>query len=169
MAWGNQSIVFDPIPLSSAGLETISRTPPSAIVLTSGNHLRAVEVWRTLFPVPVWVPPQSELANEEVQVFDPAAFPFAGWQAIPLSGGGPGETAYFLEALSLVVFGDAVIHLPGRGLEVLPDKYCSNPKTLRAGLLRCIEELAFENALFAHGTPILGKASERIRALVTPG
>ena len=88
-----------------------------------------------------------------------------GWTPVPLPGGAPGETAWRLPSLGLVVFGDAVVNLSGRELELLPDKYCIDPKVLRRSLAGLLEEpLAI--ALFAHGEPLMEGASERIRGLL---
>jgi hypothetical protein len=64
-----------------------------------------------------------------------------------------------------MVFGDAVVNLDGRGLELLPDKYCTDPAQLRNSL-RSLREISFENALFAHGTPLIGSAAARIAGLL---
>ena len=91
--------------------------------------------------------------------------PVEGWTAVPLTGGGPGETAFRVRALDLVVFGDAVVNLAGRGLELLPDKYCADPAALRAALRRLVG-VPFSRAVFAHGTALAGGASVRIAALL---
>ena len=61
------------------------------------------------------------------------------------------------------VFGDAVVHLPERGLELLPDKYCTDPAALRISLAGVP---AFERAVFAHGQPLLTGASAKVAALL---
>jgi hypothetical protein len=98
--------------------------------------------------------------------FDPDRFPFPEWRAFPLAGGGPGETAFFLADRSLMVFGDAVINLPGRNLELLPPKYCSNADSLRASVLQLTASHPFEHAVFAHGSALIGNAAQRIQEMV---
>lgn len=85
------------------------------------------------------------------------------WKAFPLPGGAPGEMAFQHVSRSLMVFGDAVVNLPERGLELLPAKYCRDQAELRCSL-RTLPP--FERAVFAHGQPLLSAASERIAALL---
>jgi len=154
-------VVFDPIPLEvlklpwEGGIE--------ALVLTNGNHERAAEGWRERFGCPVFAPSGLDWAMTGVALPD-AGMP-EGWTAVPLTGGAPGETAWRLPSLGLVVFGDAVVNLAGRELELLPDKYCTDPKGLRQALAGLLAH-PFEIALFAHGDPLLSRASERIRGLI---
>ena len=65
-----------------------------------------------------------------------------------------------------MLFGDALVHLPSRGLELLPDKYCTNPVALRLALQSLVQRVPFENAVFAHGSPLLGNARAAIAALL---
>lgn len=157
-------LVFDPIPLSESEW---SRWPlagrVAAIVQTNGNHERASGVWRSRLGCPVFGPAGVAWQMEGIQTA-PAELP-GGWHAVPLPGGAPGETAWRLDSSGLVVFGDAVVHLAGRGLELLPAKYCTDPADLRKSLGALTRE-GFERALFAHGDPIGERACERIRALI---
>ncbi len=157
-------LVFDPIPWAESNW---SRWPlaglVSAIVLTNGNHERAAGVWRSRLGCPVFGPAGVTWEMGGVQVAE-AQLP-GGWRAVGLPGGAPGETAWRLDSSGLVVFGDAVVNLAGRGLERLPAKYCSNPVELRKSL-EALSRESFERALFAHGEPIGQSACERIRGLV---
>ena len=87
----------------------------------------------------------------------------SGWRAIPLPGGAPGETAYHCGVMDLMVFGDAVVQLPSRGLELLPVKYCQDEGQLRESLRRLPR---YGRAVMAHGEPLLEAASERVGALI---
>ena len=60
----------------------------------------------------------------------------------------------------------AVVHLAGRPLELLPDKYCSNPADLRRALRQLLTR-PFARALFAHGEPMASLASDRIATLLS--
>lgn len=153
--------VFDPIPLAEpewVRLGSLARR--TSIVLTNGNHERAAAEWCRRWGVspesrtPQLFPP--ELAVAEWTDRD-------GWRALPLPGGAPGETMFLHEGLSLGVFGDAVVHLPERGLELLPDKYCTDPAALRISLAALP---AFERAVFAHGQTLLTGASAKVAALL---
>ena len=64
-----------------------------------------------------------------------------------------------------MVFGDAVVNLAGRGLEILPDRYCTDPARLRQSLREMLQR-PFERALFAHGIPLERSASAQIAALL---
>ncbi len=161
---GRTLLVFDPIPLAAEVFDWFP-TPkaPDAVVLTNGNHERDTAYWRALFPLAVWTAPEIQPSLDGVRRWDAAAPPFPGWKIFPLPGGAPGESAWFCPTKSLVVFGDAVVNLPGRALELLPAKYCQDHAKLRESL-RTLPE--FAHAVFAHGEPLLGGASERIAALL---
>ncbi len=159
-------LVFDPIPLAAESQTRLNAfAGPRALVLTNGNHLRASPDWSGQLGAPVWSPtPELFPADLDVgpwPLVNPPPFP--GWIAHPLPGGAPGETAFLNAAWSLAVFGDAVVNLPGRTLELLPDQYCTDPRQLR----RSLKGLPpFERALFAHGQPLHTGASDRIAALL---
>lgn len=163
---GFECLLFDPIPVSAEVIDWFPPVPPTAIVLTSGNHERASLEWQQRFQVPIIVPPDSGLdlpghrALRHAEPLVPGCVPF------PLPGGAPGETAYWFEEKSLMLFGDALVHLPSRGLELLPDKYCTNPAALRTAVQGLVRRIAFENAVFAHGNPLLGNACAAIAAVV---
>lgn len=165
--WDGQSlIVFDPIPLAA---EVFDWFPvphaPDAIVLTNENHERDASRWRERFPLAVRAVPEARLALDGVRRWDTTAPPFPGWEIIPLPGGAGGESAWYCPAKSLAVFGDAVVNLPERGLELLPAKYCRDAVRLRASL-RALRTRPFANAVFAHGQPLLGDAGARLAALL---
>lgn len=160
-------LVFDPIPVSAEVLDWFP-TPvaPSGIVLTSGNHLRAAREWQERFACPIWGPADLRGDLRDIRSLCVDVWPWADWQVQPLPGGGPGETAFHLPARRLVVFGDAVVNLPGRALELLPEKYCSSAVQLRHALGEFTKRVELETALFAHGEPILQAAGSLIRALL---
>jgi glyoxylase-like metal-dependent hydrolase (beta-lactamase superfamily II) len=159
-------LVFDPIPLAAESESRLNAIAgPRALVLTNGNHLRASPAWSARFGARVWSQtPDLFPADLDIghwPLINPP--PFAGWNAHPLPGGAPGETAFLNAGLSLAIFGDSVVNLPGRTLELLPDQYCTDPRQLR----RSLKGLpSFERALFAHGQPLHPGASDRIAALL---
>ena len=65
---------------------------------------------------------------------------------------------------NLVIIGDALINFETYGFTFLPGKYCSNEKEMRRSLRKLLDYKA-ERMLFAHGTPILSRASERLKSL----
>ena len=163
---GRTLLVFDPIPLAAEVLDWFPVPhAPDAVVLTNENHERDTARWRDFFPLAVWAAPDAHLVLDGVRRWDPAAPPFPGWEIVPLPGGAGGESAWFCPAKSLVVLGDAVVNLLGRGLELLPEKYCRDPAQLRASL-RSLVARPFAHAVFAHGRPLLGEASAQIAGLL---
>ena len=172
VSFGNSlgtGVVFDPIGLAPEVWDWFPpHGPPIALVLTNENHERDTLGWRDLFPVPVWAAPDAHLELGGVQRWENSpkpTCPIDGWEIIPLPGGARGETAWHCASLSLVVFGDALVNLEGRSFELLPDRYCTDPSRLRHSL-RLLLERRFDSALFAHGHPLLGSASDKIAALL---
>jgi glyoxylase-like metal-dependent hydrolase (beta-lactamase superfamily II) len=160
-------VVFDPIPIEprTGGLPGDVLSPKS-IVLTNGNHLRDTLRWLARFPSALWIPPGIEEPVPGALRLTDGASPDPAWTVEPLAGGGPGELALRIPERDLVVFGDAVVHLAGRPLELLPDKYCSNPADLRRALRQLLTR-PFARALFAHGDPMASLASDRIATLLS--
>jgi len=157
---------FDPIPLAESAFQKLSaRGKPLALALTNENHERAGAQWRARWCVPLWASPEARLELPSVERFAAGPGMWQGWQLEPLPGGAGGELAFRLATESLVVFGDAVINLPGRGLELLPAKYCRDQARLRVSVAT-LAAWPFERAVFAHGAPILERASERIAAML---
>ena len=154
-------IFIDPLPLAEEALRELveeSFSAPSAVVLTSGNHQRESREYAKRFGIPVFAPEEE---GEEI-VADQRFFPgavVAGMESIPLPGFGPGETAFFFDGV--LIFGDALIHLEPEGLRFLPEKYRADKKqALRS--LAALEKLSPQILLFAHGNPIVQRASERL-------
>lgn len=155
-------ILIDPIRLEEQAIERmVGHGRVHAILLTSGNHLRASLYEKERLDIPVYAP---QGANAEVTadhwVRDGEVL-FQTLKAIELPGGGPGETAYL--APGVLILGDAVVHLDG--LQILPDKYCGNPRLLRESL-KGLAALDFQIACFAHGLPLVDGAKEILLALV---
>lgn len=162
---GVDFLVFDPIPLSAAVTDRFPPVPPSAVVLTNDNHERAAVEWSQRFLIPVYGPAGSRMPIRGLREILPGSSPFSGWEVHSLAGGAPNESAWLLPERSLAVFGDAVVNLPGRQLELLPAKYCENPALLRTSVAHFALR-HFEHAVFAHGTPLLANASAKIAALI---
>ena len=161
LVWdGRSCIVFDPLPLAESLWPAWPIDPePGWLVVTNENHERDLEAWKSRFP-------DARCIGAPVGCHenDSNALPL-DWERYELTGGAGGETAFFCAALDLMVFGDAVVNLPGRGLELLPDKYCRDSAFLRDSLKKLPR---FGRALLAHGVPLLEHASEHVRALLQP-
>ena len=66
----------------------------------------------------------------------------------------------------MLALGDAVINLDSeKGLELLPDKYCDDPRENRRSLEKLLA-LDFHILTFAHGLPVTQRAKEKLRALL---
>lgn len=158
-------LVFDPIPLATDQRQRLTSVAGQrALVLTNGNHERDAVRWHHELGAAIWSSPTafpSPLVIGHCSLG--ISSPFPRWTALPLPGGAPGETAFLHAGRSLAIFGDAIVNLPDRQLELLPDKYCEDPARLRFSLKGLPR---FERALFAHGQPLLSAASERIAALL---
>ncbi len=157
--------VFDPIPIApDASGPRFDQV--AGLLLTNANHERDSARWCDRFGCRRWAAPEAGgLPGGVARWTGPDPFP--GWILIPLPGGAPGETAFFRPDRSLLVVGDALVNLPGRGLEVLPDKYCADPVELRRSLRRLP---SVDRILPAHGAPIAWETFASLaRTWDTPG
>ncbi|MBL9176226.1 MAG: hypothetical protein JNL10_21970 [Verrucomicrobiales bacterium] len=154
------TLIFDPI-LPHASLH-LPASLQSRIVITNANHERDMLEASRLWNAEIWGPPGVEFSPPITFQWGDGQSVGPGWHPIPLPGGADGETAFHCPSRSLMVFGDAVVNLPGRSLEILPEKYCRDRPRLAAAL-RTLPE--FDHAVFAHGLPLMEKAADRIRSL----
>lgn len=171
---GSGLYFVDPIPLRPAALSELlaqtAATPPTGVLVTNGNHARDAAAFARRFGVPLCASAPAAAAEGPVAS---AVIPEAGgavfggaFEAVPLVGAAAGEVAFYrADGGGLVVVGDALIHLGSHGFAILPDKYCEQPKELRRSLGR-LAERDFSTLTFAHGEPLVGKADERLRALL---
>ena len=171
---GSGLYFVDPIPLRSAALaELLARTadtPPAGVLVTNGNHARAAAEFARRFAVPLCATAAAAEAaslTADACIRETGGTVFGGaFEAVPLPGAAAGEVAFCREdGGGLVVVGDALIHLGSHGFAVLPDKYCADPRELRRSLNR-LAERRFSTMTFAHGEPLVGRADERLRALL---
>jgi glyoxylase-like metal-dependent hydrolase (beta-lactamase superfamily II) len=89
-----------------------------------------------------------------------------GLRVIGIEGAAAGEMIlHYASNSGTLIVGDALINFEPHGFTFLPAKYCSNEKEMRRSLQRLLDYIA-ERMLFAHGTPILSGASERLRGLL---
>lgn len=155
-------ILLDPIRLEEQAIERmVGHGRVHAILLTSGNHLRASLYEKERLDVPIYAPLGAKGEVPADHWVKDGEILFQTLKAVELPGGAPGETAYL--APGVLVLGDAIIHLDG--LQVLPDKYCGNPRLLRQSL-RTVASLDFQIVCFAHGLPLVEGAKEKLSAFV---
>jgi len=85
---------------------------------------------------------------------------------IAIEGAAPGEIVlHYASNGGTLIVGDALINFEPYGFTFLPGKYCSNEKEMRRSLRKLLDYKA-ERILFAHGTPILSGASDRLQKLL---
>ncbi len=160
---------IDPISLQSEVFsELIGSNSVAGIIVTNSNHHRSLEKFAEQYSVPIFArgeafphkPPlqfrsvaDSDKIHEELTV-------------IGLEGAADGEIAlHYAPDGGTFIIGDALINFEPYGFTFLPAKYCSNQKQMRRSLRKLLAYKA-ERMLFAHGTPILSDASQRLRALL---
>jgi hypothetical protein len=143
--------LVDPIPLVSDALASLMKFgAPAGIVVTNENHERAADRFVAQLQVPLYQ----------------RSFIAPGLTAIPIDGGPPGEVAVYCEASGgTLVIGDALINCEPYGFALLPAKYCSNPKLMQRSLPKLLD-YPFTRLLFAHGTPIVSRARQRLEELL---
>ena len=165
-----QLYFVDPIPLQRELLDELARTAaPAAILLTSGNHLRAAESYKKQLSIPIYAhaDAREELGIDlDGEFLHTSTAELNAFEVIALPGGAAGEVALFTPLDGgVVIAGDALINLEPYGFSMLPDKYCSDAKELRRSLAKLLE-FSFERMLFAHGTPIISGARRKLETLL---
>jgi len=172
LATGAGTYLVDPIFLQHEAFdEMIGSGPVAGIVLTNSNHHRAAAQFAQQFSVPIFAHPETfpndqtgqlTLVTDGDEICD-------GLRVIGIEGAPLGEIVlhYGVDGGTLIV-GDTLINLQPYGFTFLPAKYCSNQKQMRRSLRKLLAYKA-KRILFAHGTPILSAASERLRALLNSG
>lgn len=159
--------IVDPIPLAEPQLTALLGSRPlRRVIITNANHHRAAEGFVTRFAVTVC---SHELAAAPGFALEPLS---AGdilddeIEVVEIPGAGRGEIALFHRAHGgSLVIGDALINFGSHGFDLLPAKYCENPKQMRGSLAKLLG-LDFQRMLFAHGTPITTGAKERLAELL---
>jgi metallo-beta-lactamase superfamily protein len=167
MSDGNYFI--DPIPLQREALdELLGSSRLAGIVVTSSNHHRASIQFADQFSIPIFA--RSETFSDPVprrftRVADGEEIG-AGLRVIAIDGAAAGEIAlHYTPNGGTLVIGDALINFEPYGFTCLPAKYCMNGKEMQRSLRKLLAYQA-ERMLFAHGTPIISRASDRLQGLL---
>jgi glyoxylase-like metal-dependent hydrolase (beta-lactamase superfamily II) len=161
--------LVDPIPLPIPDLNRLlGRARAGAIIITNQNHWRASAQLAKSLSIEVFAG-CSEPAEQD---FPPFTRLQAGQkvcrtiEVIPIEGAGPGEIALYSEADGgALIFGDALINFEPYGFTFLPPKYCTSAKQMRESLKKLLN-LKIERLFFAHGLPIVSRASARLHQLL---
>jgi len=189
----NGSFLVDPIPLAHAALAQLfnagsvsALTPSAAMALAAcAIALWAAGVLPCATTCQVWngVRASADFADRfSVPIFAHAeTFPgqaFSGTKVgdggkicdeltvIGIEGAAAGEIVLHSATNGgTLITGDALINFEPYGFTFLPHKYCSNEKEMRRSLRKLLSRKA-ERMLFAHGSPILFRAGERLQQLL---
>lgn len=159
----------DPILLQNEALDELTSSGNvRGIIVTNSNHHRAATQFAQHFPIPIFAHFETfsaEQPRQLKQVVDGDEI-CDGLRVMGIDGAVPGEIVlhYALDGGTLIV-GDALINFEPYGFAFLPTKYCSNQREMRRSLRKLLDYEG-DRILFAHGTPILSRASERLRDLL---
>lgn len=158
--------IIDPIPLAESDLAALTQTGPiAAVIATNANHQRAALEYSDRFCIPVLGHPETLAV---IKPSRPAELSIIAThlETIEIEGAVAGEIALYhpLNGGTLIV-GDALINLEPYGFTFLPSRYCVDQKQMRRSLRKLLL-LSPERILFAHGAPIISRASERLRQLL---
>ena len=164
-------VVVDPVPLAeTAWNELLAMAPLRAILITNGNHVRDAVALKAKHKVPVVTAADTRRDISELRP-DVTLLPgelLYGITAIAIPGATPGETAFHSKT-GVMMLGDAVINTSAEaGLELLPEKYCTNAGENRASLRKLLD-YDFHTLTFAHGAPLVTHAKEKLSALLPSG
>lgn len=161
--------LIDPILLEKEALdELIGSGGVAGIIVTNSNHYRASALYAEQFLAPIFACSET-FADANQRLFRRIA---DGEEicheltAIAIEGAAAGEVVLHSKPNGgTLIVGDALINFDPYGFTYLPRKYCSNEKEMRRSLRKLLDYKA-ERIFFAHGTPILSGASDRLRALL---
>jgi glyoxylase-like metal-dependent hydrolase (beta-lactamase superfamily II) len=140
----------------------------SGIIVTSSNHHRASAWFAAQFSIPVFarretfsdkMPRQFRKVADGDEICD-------GLLLSGIEGAAAGEIVlHYAPSGGTLIVGDALINFEPYGFTFLPAKYCSNEKEMRRSLRKLLKYKA-DRILFAHGSPILSGATDRLQALL---
>jgi glyoxylase-like metal-dependent hydrolase (beta-lactamase superfamily II) len=161
--------LIDPILLEKEALdELIGSGGVAGIIVTNSNHHRASALYAEQFSAPIFAGSETFAdANQRVfrRVTDGEEICHE-LTAIAIEGAAAGEVVlHYKPNGGTLIVGDALINFDPYGFTYLPRKYCSNEKEMRRSLRKLLDYKA-ERIVFAHGTPILSGASDRLQSLL---
>jgi glyoxylase-like metal-dependent hydrolase (beta-lactamase superfamily II) len=162
-------LFVDPVLLQTELLEQLVRDGAVAgVFVTNANHCRAAMEFSEKFAAPIFAHeatcaacgfPSSREASDGESLA-------GNVRALEIRGGGVGEMAlYHKDDGGSMIMGDALINFEPYGFTALPAKYCTDAKEMRRSLRRLLD-YEFERMLFAHGTPLMHSAREKLKGLL---
>ena len=167
----NESIIIDPPELTNDEekelLSLININPSSplkAILLTNIHHERASNLLKDTFSIPVWVNKfdKNNLEMSTDNTFIGGEKLFCGIESIQLEAQkSPGETAFYIRDLKVMILGDALIgKFPGQ-VSMLPSEKYKDIKKAKENL-KLLMNYEFKTLLLGDGIPILKNAKEAV-------
>jgi glyoxylase-like metal-dependent hydrolase (beta-lactamase superfamily II) len=167
LATASGTYLIDPIPLTVDVMTGLtSRRKPAGIIVTNENHGRAAALFAAQFQVPVYSAARDVSGLGEIVVVNDGQALAPGLTAVSIDGAAAGEIILHWEANGgTLVIGDALINFDPHGFTFLPPKYCQNFKQMCRSLAKLLK-YQFERILFAHGTPIVSGARQRLEQLL---
>lgn len=164
--------LVDPIPLERETLdELVGSSRVAGIIVTSSNHHRASGQFAEQFSAPVLARGEAFPADQpnQLRVVADSEEICSGLRVIGIEGAAAGEIVlHYAPDGGTFIVGDVLINFEPYGFTFLLGKYCSNEKEMRRSLRKLLDYKA-EHILFAHGTPILSRASDRLQQLLDAG
>jgi glyoxylase-like metal-dependent hydrolase (beta-lactamase superfamily II) len=161
--------LIDPIPLQSDMLgKLIGACPVAGVIVTNSNHHRISAHFAEQFSAPIFARCEAfpDKAGQQFRSVADGDEICNGLRVIGIEGAAAGEMIlHYASNSGTLIVGDALINLEPYGFTFLPGKYCSNEKEMRRSLQKLLDYEA-ERILFAHGTPIVSGASDRLRGLL---
>jgi glyoxylase-like metal-dependent hydrolase (beta-lactamase superfamily II) len=162
--------LVDPIPLQSETLdELVGSGRVSGIIVTNSNHHRASARFAEQFSIPVFARCEETFSDKMPHQFRKVTNGDEICEAltvIGIEGAVAGEIVlHYAPRGGTLIVGDSLINFEPYGFTFLPAKYCSNEKEMRRSLRKLLRYEA-ERMFFAHGSPILSGASDRLNGLL---
>ena len=137
---------------------------PIGIFLTTAHHDRDADWFRKHYGIQIYAheKAQSDCDTKiDVLALDGEELP-GGLKVVPLPGASPGSVAFHLKlAGGIVMVGDSILHLRGKGLSLLPAQYLENIRQTRQSL-KTLLDLTFKILTFAHGAPLTEDAKRQL-------
>jgi glyoxylase-like metal-dependent hydrolase (beta-lactamase superfamily II) len=165
----SRTYLIDPILLRREALdEMIGSGPVAGTVVTNSNHHRAAAQFAQQLSVATFAHAQTFPGDQPSRLTTIADGDEICDQlrVIAIEGAAPGEIVlHYAGNGGMLIVGDALINFDPYGFAFLPAKYCSDQREMRRSLRKLLDYKA-ERILFAHGTPILSGAGERLRGLL---
>jgi hypothetical protein len=161
-----EGVVFvDPMKPSPEVVEKLEAWGvPVAIFLTNANHDRDADWFRKRYQIQIYAHEKAQVDCDtkiDVLVVDNEKLP-GGVTALPLLGTSAGGVAFYSkQSGGILLIGDALLNLPGKGLSLLAEQYLEDRKLVLKSL-RQLLDLNFKIATFAHGDPLTEDAKPTI-------